>query len=282
MNIAISATTHPGLERDNNEDAFAICIDLAHPRWTNENIQTNGSLGPLGAVLMVADGIGGFNAGEVASAIATTTVGNTLTPEAAEKAIHSQEASADLLREAIKRADEAIEQHIQSDFHTVGMGTTIVIAWVQPQHTHIAWCGDSRCYIYTTQDGLRAVTHDHSHVQELVDKGQITAKEALTHPDANIITRALGDVDCSSEPEVTTLPTKAESTLVLCTDGLCGYADDEAILHTASSCAHQADKCCQALLQQALNTGGHDNIAVAVAHLTEKRPNFFQRLFHRT
>jgi len=281
MHISISATTHPGLERDNNEDAFAICIDLAHPKWTSDAIQTKGSLGPLGAILIVADGIGGFNAGEVASAIATKTVGDTLTPKAVEKAINSQEASTDLLREAIKRANEAIEQHIQSDFHTVGMGTTIVIAWVQPQYTHIAWCGDSRCYIYTTQDGLSAVTHDHSHVQELVDKGEITAQEAMTHPDANVITRALGDVDCSSEPEATTLPTKAESTLVLCTDGLCGYADDEAIQRTVSSYANKADKCCQALLQQALDIGGHDNIAIAVAHITEKRPNFFQRLFNR-
>ena len=284
MQVTLSAITHPGHERANNEDAFAFCPDIAHPQWRHDTATVNHPLGDLGALLIVADGIGGFNAGEVASDIATHTIADTITVEAATKAVSSgefqEERCTELLRNAIANADEQINQHILSDFHTVGMGTTIVMVWILPQCTYVAWCGDSRCYLYNTRDGLRPLTLDHSFVQELVDKGEITPEEALTHPDSNIITRALGDVECPSEPEVTSLPTQADNTLILCTDGLCGYIADSIIEQTVQALYRQPDKCCSALLQLALDAGGFDNIAVGVAHLSDARPNFFQKLMH--
>ena len=286
MQISLSAITHTGLERDNNEDAFTLCPDLTHPKWANSQEQNTAqcsttSLGSLGALVVVADGIGGFNAGEVASGIATQTVAQTFTSEAATAAATSEEASHALLCQAIAAAHEAINQHIIDDFHTVGMGTTVVIAWIQPEHTHIAWCGDSRCYLYTTipPRGLEGLTTDHSYVQQLVDRGEITPEEALTHPDNNIITRALGDVDCSAEPEVITIPTQPDTTLMLCTDGLCGYVTDPILEQTIQTHYQHPDKCCNARLQLALNAGGYDNIAIAVAHLTDRRPNLLQRIF---
>lgn len=281
MYISIAATTHPGYDRDNNEDAFAICPDLARPGWEHDHTKQSQPLDTLGALLLVADGIGGFNAGEIASAIAVQTVANLFTPQAATTAAATSAAATQLLRQAVHEADEAINQHIIEDFHTVGMGTTIVLAWVLPHETHIAWCGDSRCYAYTQEDGLRALTHDHSYVQQLIDQGEITPEAALTHPDNNIITRALGDVDCSPEPEVITIPTQAHTTLILCTDGLCGYLTDTDIEQTVRSNHRTPKQCCDALLQLALNAGGHDNIAIAVAQLNEHRPNFLQKLFQK-
>lgn len=284
MQVTLSATTHPGHERTNNEDAFAFCPDLAHPQWIHEANTVQQSLGSIGALLMVADGIGGFNAGEVASDIATHAIADTLTTEAVTQASQADdqtdERCAELLRTTIAHADHAIDQHIIEDFHTVGMGTTIVMAWILPQRTYIAWCGDSRCYLYNSHEGLCPLTEDHSYVQQLVNKGEITPEEALTHPDSNIITRALGDVDCSSEPEVTSIPTKAGDMLILCTDGLCGYLTDDVIQQTVQAHAGKAEKCCNALLQLALDTGGHDNIAVAVAQLTDRQPNFFQKILN--
>lgn len=283
MQITLSAITHPGHERTNNEDAFAFCPDIAHPKWTHETDTVQQPLGSLGALLLVADGIGGFNAGEVASDIAVHAIADTFTTEAATQAVsfddsHAEERCTELLRHAIANADHEINQHVINDFHTVGMGTTIVLAWVLPQHTYIAWCGDSRCYLYNSQDGLRPLTQDHSYVQQLVDKGEITPEEALTHPDSNIITRALGDVECPSEPEVTSLPTQSDNTLILCTDGLCGYITDSVIQQTAHTHHRHPDQCCHALLQLALDAGGYDNIAVAVAHLSDTRPTFLHRL----
>ncbi len=280
MQVHLSAITHPGHERENNEDAFAFCPDVAHPEWSQQTATMEQSLGALGTLVIVADGIGGFNAGEVASDIAIRAAADTLTPAAAEQALPSEAQQTALLRQAIAHADEAINQHVMEDFHTVGMGTTIVIAWILPQHTHIAWCGDSRCYLYHPKEGLRAITHDHSYVQQLVDKGEITPEEALTHPDGNIITRALGDVDCPSEPEVITLPTQPNNTLLLCTDGLSGYIHDPVIEHILHTHYQHPQQCRDALLKVALDAGGYDNIAIAVAYLTDNRPTLFQRIFN--
>lgn len=283
MQVTLSAITHPGHERTNNEDTFAFCSDIAHSQWIHDANTVHQDLGELGALLLVADGIGGFNAGEVASDIAVHAIANTFTTEAASQAVfldanHSEERCTELLRCAIANADHEINQHVINDFHTVGMGTTIVLAWILPQHTYIAWCGDSRCYLYNSRDGLRLLTQDHSYVQQLVDKGEITPEEALTHPDNNIITRALGDVECPSEPEVTSLPTQTDNTLILCTDGLCGYITNPIIQQTVQALYREPDKCCHALLQLALDAGGYDNIAVATAHLSDVHPTFLQRL----
>ena len=164
MQITLSAVTHPGHERTNNEDAFAFCPDITHSIWKHETCTVTQTLSPLGSLLLVADGIGGFNAGEVASEIAVRAIAETFTPEAATKAVSSdknlaKERCTELLCCAIAHADEQINQHILADFHTVGMGTTIVLAWILPQVTYIAWCGDSRCYLRGTDPSRQQHHH---------------------------------------------------------------------------------------------------------------------------
>ena len=269
MFINIAATTHVGLERDNNEDTLIVCPDLSHPDWTSDHTSLSSlPLSPQGALLAVADGVGGNNAGEVASAIAMQTLAKTLTPEATAQAAHTDDLAAQLLHQAVQDAHDAINQHIIEDFHTLGMSTTIVLAWVTPHRTHIAWCGDSRCYAYTPTDGLRQLTHDHSYVQQLIDSGTLTPEEAFTHPDSNVITHAIGDVDCSSLADTTSIPTTPDTTLILCSDGLCGYNTDQAIARIVARHHTSPSRCCHALLQLALDAGGQDNIAITVAHLT--------------
>jgi len=280
MNIKIAGITHTGMERENNEDTYSFCPNLAQAQWIRDTRAKQCTLTSQGALLIVADGVGGLNAGEVASSIALQSVAEFITPAKAEEAASSTETATQLLTQAIQKAHSDINQHIIEDFHTLGMATTIVIAWVLPQYTHVAWCGDSRCYLFSPEKGLFPLTHDHSYVQELIDKGEITENEAFTHPESNIITHAIGDVDCSTEADTFSIPTQSETTLILCTDGLCGYNTDAAIskaIHTPENPA----LCCNSLLQLALDAGGQDNIAIIVAHLSENQSNFFKKLFTR-
>ena len=127
----------------------------------------------------MADGMGGTNAGEVASAVAIDSIGKTFTPEAVDKAASDDSKIRELLTTAIKDADKAINQHMVDHPETAGMGTTIVLCWVKDDKAYTAWCGDSRCYLYNDK-GLKPLTKDHSYVQELVDRGEITEEEAFT------------------------------------------------------------------------------------------------------
>ena len=106
------------------------------------------------------------------------------------------------MEKAIRRADTAILERIATDDKTRGMGTTIVVCWMLNDNAYIAWCGDSRCYVFNPVTGLKQLTRDHSLVQEMVDNGEISEKEAFLHPDSNIITRGLGDFSNEGEPDM--------------------------------------------------------------------------------
>ena len=147
------------------------------------------------------------------------------------------------------------------------MGTTIVACWIVSGKAYIAWCGDSRCYSYHPAKGLKSLTHDHSLVQELVDKGDITQDEAFFHPDGNVITRGLGDFGSDVDPDFAVCPIKENETLMLCSDGLCGYCIDKDLEICIDQNQTDTSKCCQNLLQRALDAGGHDNISIITISL---------------
>lgn len=284
MKIGITAITDVGLDRENNEDAFVFCPDLAHPDWTLSDTQGYLPLGESGSLIVIADGMGGTSAGEVASAIAAETISRVFTPEAAAKAAQSEQSAVQLMHEAVRQANLDINSHIDHQPETAGMGTTIVIVWIVGSKAHVAWCGDSRCYIYNTQEGLRRLTCDHSYVQELVDQGQLTADDAFTHPDNNMITRGLGDLEVPANADVTTVPVRPNDLLLLCSDGLCGYCRDVDIERTIKANYRDITRCRDLLLQQALATGGYDNICIAIASLiaddadVPAAPGFLSRL----
>ena len=282
MKIRISAVTDVGKERDNNEDAYIFCPDLSQQNWQMEDTKRFVPLGQYGALLVVADGMGGANAGEVASDIAVHSISNSFSSEAVANVVDSEQSIVGLLQEAVSLADADINKHVWDVPDTAGMGTTVVVCWLLSNRMFVAWCGDSRCYLYNPDAGLKELTKDHSYVQELIDQGNITEEEAFTHPESNIITRGLGDIDVSTVPDVVVNSVASGDMLLLCSDGLCGYCTNQAIGQTLGAYYPDAVACRDALLKQALDAGGNDNICIAVAMLAaddaKDESNFLSRL----
>lgn len=269
MKISIYAKTDVGCGRENNEDAFAFCPNLSSPQWNLNHTKGYIPLGPQGTLIIVADGMGGANAGEVASAIAIETVKKAFSGEQLVKAAASEEAARQLLIKAIQDADEAINLKMFDNPETAGMGTTIVVCWLTAQKAFVAWCGDSRCYRYNDADGLLPLTKDHSYVQELIDRGELTVEEAFQHPDNNIITRGLGDFDTQVQPDIAVSPIKPGDMFMLCSDGLCGYCTNEQIRDILADSKGNTEKCSEDLLRKALEVPGDDNICIVVASLLD-------------
>lgn len=264
MKIKISAGTDVGKERTNNEDAFIICPDLLMQDWNQSESNTYIPCGKYGSLMVVADGMGGENAGEIASAIATKYISQAFSKEAISQSLE-QENFESLIRTSIIHADEAINKKICEDLNTSGMGTTVVVCWIIDNVAHIGWCGDSRCYVYNPMYGIKQLTKDHSLVQELVDKGQISEEEVFTHPDNSVITKGLGDVNILPMPDFVSYPLKDNDMVLLCSDGLCGYCSNSDIEKVIERNYSDANKCRDELIRYALDLGGFDNICVVVA-----------------
>lgn len=289
MKIKISTLTDVGLVRDNNEDALISCPDLQQQNWTTTPLSDYIPLGEFGSLLVVADGMGGPNAGEVASALTIETVKQQFSVFRVQEALKvADEGVRQLLTDCVIAADAAINQRMATDSETDGMGTTIVLCWILPDgKTFFAWCGDSRGYIYNTKTGLRRITKDHSLVQEMIDRGEITEEEAFSHPDSNIITCGLGGFQTCPMPEIVSCMLQPKDMVMLCSDGLCGYCTDNDIQQLFSKAYTDVSDCSKKMLQSALKAGGEDNIAIAMASLVnddQEKPDvakhsWLQRLF---
>lgn len=264
MNIKISAISDVGLERTNNEDAVLVCPNLEKQNWGESETSNYLALGKYGAMLVVADGMGGANAGEIASSIAIDTIRNFFSLKRLSADEISEKTAYSMLLDVITLSNKAIMEHVETDPDSIGLGTTIVISWVINGKAYIAWCGDSRCYSYNQTTGLRQLTKDHSYVQELVDKGEITLKQAFNHPDSNIITKCLGDVDAVAEPDIVTYKLNDGDLLLLCSDGLCGYCEDKSIEKVLLNNFDNLPVCKDSLLKLAMAAGGQDNITIAL------------------
>ncbi len=267
MKIKLSAITDVGKEREHNEDAFVLCPDLSKPDWSVDDTAVHLPLGPYGSLAVVADGMGGANAGDVASAMTVDSIKKFFSAEQLAEVVKSDAAIRNFLSAFVTKTNEELQTYAFDHPETAGMGTTIVICWMLPSSpiAYIAWCGDSRCYVYNPNDGLRPLTKDHSYVQQLVDKGEITEEETFTHPDSNLITRGLGDVDCDALPDIVCYTPQSGDWLLLCSDGLCGYCTNEAIANVVKVDYPAITACRDHLLKMALDAGGYDNITIAIA-----------------
>lgn len=279
------AKTDIGKERDKNQDAFTFCKDVSAHDWDHRG---ETELGSEGALVVVVDGMGGTNAGEVASSLAIESLQNTFNTSNLSAVIASEEKIIAFLNDLVTTADRHLNEHMVSHPETMGMGTTLVLCWILKDKAYIAWCGDSRCYVFNPHSGLKPLTKDHSYVQELIDKGELTEEEALTHPDSNLITRGLGDLDSPAKADITIHPIKSGDMFLLCSDGLCGYCTNKTIEDKVRSHYHDIDECCEKLMELALHDGGFDNICVALASVyndADDQPHksslkqFFQNLF---
>lgn len=271
LKFRIAAKTDVGLVRQNNEDNFQASSDLNNfpMRWVNNEIC---SLSEKGALLVVADGMGGMNAGEVASEIAIETVKEFFLPEnITDEVVKSRYTIEKFMNSAIEEADARIKKEAKNNPESRGMGTTIVIGWIFDNKLYVSWCGDSRAYIYNPKAGLHQISKDHSYVQSLVDKGAITKEDAFDYPDSNIITRCLSDSSTKAKPESLLSPYEIcnDDIIILCTDGLSGMIRDNEIENIIRNNEHDMDFCTDALIQAACDAEGSDNITICVAQILQ-------------
>ncbi len=267
ISFKMTVATNVGLVRTNNEDNFIVNPDLTKPNnWyvpssSNEVL----SLGADGCVMVVADGMGGMNAGEVASEIAVNHIKEAFSKVKDFSKIHdcSNHVEA-FLKECIVNADVAIKKRVHEDPETSGMGTTIVVAWIVGNIAHVAWCGDSRAYSFNRSSGLSRLTKDHSYVQQLVDSGQLDPELAFDHPNSNIITRSLGDSASKAKPDYVCKRISEGDYILLCTDGLCGLVRDDETLDILMRPDIGLEGYRQALFSAAFEAGGYDNVTIAL------------------
>ena len=267
ITFKMTVATNVGLVRSNNEDNFIVNPDLTQPgRWiVPANADEVLSLGENGCVMVVADGMGGMNAGEVASEIAVTHVQNAFSKvsDFSKIADCSNHVEA-FLKKIIVEADAAIKKRVKEDPSTAGMGTTIVMAWIIGEVVHVAWCGDSRAYLFNRQSGLSRLSNDHSYVQELVDSGKLDPELAFDHPNSNIITRSLGDSPVKAQPDYVCRRLSAGDYVILCTDGLCGLVRDEQILNVMMQERGRLADYKEALFNASFEEGAYDNVTIAL------------------
>ncbi len=254
--ISYAELTDVGRVRDHNEDAIG----------SDPNI----------GLMVLADGMGGYNAGEVASGIAVQIV----TELATEAANREDRADIDphsglmrqsiILRDAVYRANKIIFQTAQSQTHCEGMGTTIVACMFYDNKVSIAHVGDSRAYRLRS-GAFEQMTLDHSLLQELVDRGFYSAEEAQRSTNRNYVTRALG-VEPTVEVEVHEHSVEPDDVYLLCSDGLPDMVEDEDIHLTISTFNDSLDVVSQQLVDLANNQGGRDNVSVMLAQVLDSFP----------
>lgn len=202
---------------------------------------------------VVADGMGGHNAGEVASKMATEYIVKYI-EENFESSIKEN-----LIEKAIKKANEAIFKYSKSSKNLNGMGTTVTACLITKDFIHIANVGDSSCLAIKNEELIK-ITKDHSLVQELIDCGSITEEDALNHPKKNIITRALGTSD-NVKVDIFTLRNSEYSKYILCSDGLTNELTNYEILNIITQ-EEDYINAANKLVNLAKEKGGRDNITV--------------------
>ena len=277
--INVAALSHAGRSGKNNEDRYAVA-----------SFMTDDESPVVFAV--VADGIGGHRAGEVAAELAV----NYIVQKVAES---SGKRPLEIVESAIDAASQAIAARSASQHDQEGMGATCVCAWIAEDRLYTGYVGDSRIYLFRDQK-IQRVTVDHSWVQEAIEKGIITPDEARNHPNVHVIRRHLGSVELPGvdfrlylKPGETNeearknqgMQLRPGDILLLCTDGLTDMIWDDEILHvisTRSSLKSMAED----LIEKANERGGHDNITVILlgmpreaANTGPRKQGFMDKLF---
>ena len=250
--------------RPNNEDNYQLDDNLSDNSW-GFTADAEVSLGEKGSLLVVCDGMGGMNAGEVASDIAVKTIKEWFTTDKLTDAVVA--APCKYITSAIVAADAAIKAYSKTNPDTEGMGSTIVLAWLLGQKVYVGWCGDSRCYRFNPALGLERLSHDHSYVQELVDAGKLTEELAFDHPNNNIITRSLGDPRGAAQPDCKEFDLYNQDIILLCSDGLCGTLRDNEIAELIKQHQTSMQECRDALWDADEAAGWTDNTTIALAQI---------------
>ena len=262
VTLLVGRRSDPGQQRELNEDSL-LTLEVEQVLQSESR--------PVG-LYVVADGMGGHSAGEVASALAISAVARTvlskvMVPVVEETGQAEAQVELDygaLLKEACVEANRTVYEQARKT--RSDMGTTLVAALVVGSEAYVANIGDSRAYRVSHQE-IRQITTDHSLVERLVATGQIKREEARTHPDRNVIYRTVGDKP-QVEVDVFHQSLGRGDSLVLCSDGLSGMVEDAQVQQMVTACLHPQDACEQ-LVDLANKAGGDDNITVIVVRLKE-------------
>lgn len=231
ISLGISKT---GLVRQRNEDRFY-------------------AQGPL---LIVADGMGGYTGGEYASTMVVDTI--------VEVVNEATEMSTEVLKNAILKANRIVYEKSQSYKELEGMGTTVVVAYVQEDTLYWAHVGDSRLYRYG-EDGLHRMTKDHSMVQQLVEAGTITEEEVIHHPKRNMLTRAIGVYE-TVEVDTGVVEVHQNDRILLCSDGLSGYIEESKIEQVLSE-ENNESRALEDLVHLVYDAGARDNVTIVLGRI---------------
>ena len=254
--IEFAELTDTGRVREHNEDAIGLNSDIG--------------------LMVLADGMGGYNAGEVASGIAVQIVTELASEAANREELNDIDPHSGLmrqsiiLRDAVYRSNKIIFQTAQSQTQCEGMGTTIVACMFYDDKVSIAHVGDSRAYRLRSGQ-LEQMTLDHSLLQELIDRGFYSQEEAQRSTNRNYVTRALG-VEPTVEVEVHEYEVLPEDVYLLCSDGLPDMVEDDDIHLTISTFNASLDVVGQQLIDLANDHGGRDNVSVMLAQVKEAFP----------
>lgn len=230
-------------------------IDIGMKRKSNQDACFTGRLYENTVLVIVCDGMGGANAGNVASETAVKRiseyVGKSFRKSMKEKDM------ADMLKNALISANIEIYDMSRKNSDYLGMGTTAVVAIVQSDKAVVCHAGDSRAYI--VNEDIVQLTKDHSIVQTLIESGKLTPDEAKMHPRKNVITKALGAEEDLS-PDIVTVDLKEKDNLLFCTDGLTNYVETPDILNIFTT--NEINNVAYSLVERANQNGGGDNITV--------------------
>lgn len=235
----------------------AAYSDIGKKRLANEDSYFVSEFTKNIGYIIVADGMGGHRGGAVASKMTVDCIKSCFDKSFEWK---NEGDIKNLLKNAIELANKTVYAAAKEDSHLLGMGTTVVLCIVENENLYIANVGDSRLY-HITQDKINQVTKDHSVVQELIDLGEISEKEAENHPNKNLITRAVG-TNADVETDFYKFKAKSGDMIVICTDGLSNMVGKDEIKSIVTSEIDLKDAV-KKLVDRANERGGLDNITVA-------------------
>jgi serine/threonine protein phosphatase PrpC len=251
----VGLSSNIGMKRKVDEDSVVVAeIATAYRGVTRKRV-----------LLLVADGVGGHSKGDVASARAAFAVMGRLVGTMAEDRLIDDAEWQRHLKDAVSKANRDVLAFAEKNPSADGMGTTVVIALLTEEKAQVAWVGDSRVYRVRGSE-ITQLSKDHSLVQEMVDRGEITPAQAKTHAQRNVITRVVG-YDGEVVPDTAAVDLHEDDILVVCCDGLATHVEDGEIAAIVGK--HQDPQmACEELIALANKRGGSDNISVIVAPAT--------------
>jgi protein phosphatase len=246
---------------------FFSKTDIGTKRTENQDRVWTGMLSDNACAIVLCDGMGGENAGSRASQLTVEFITDRLKRGFREESEDGSGVNRNTIRNlmitSLIAANSLVWDEARTDKNKFGMGTTCVCAIVHNERAYIINVGDSRAY-HIFDDNIQQITKDHTYVRTLIDGGEITEEESLTHPSRNAITRAIG-AESGITPDYFEIDLQKESILLLCSDGLHSYGDDVAIAEIIVN--NPKNKACDLLIDYAIKNDGRDNITVALISL---------------